>query len=127
MSIINSESEESNNESESLDETSQIYQKEEKIFMKLYPIVEQKNIQKNNTNNNLSRFSRSKERKKSKRYSALDESIKSQLLDDDGTYKINEIFLQSIIRERSPLNKKTVLLTISKYIKHSSLMEKILN
>ena len=128
MSIINSESEESNNESESLDETSQIYQKEEKIFMKLYPILEQKNIQKNNTNNNnLSRFSRSKERKKSRRYSALDENIKNQLLDDDGTYKINEIFLQSIIRERCPLNKKTVFLTISKCIKHSSLMEKILN
>jgi len=129
MSRINSDSEDSNSESESLDETSQIYQKEEKKFMRLYPILEEKNSQNNNSNNNnnLSRFSRSKDRKKSRRYSALDESIKSQLLDSDGTYKINEIFLQSIIRERCPLNKKTVFLTISKCIKNSSLMEKILN
>ena len=130
MSNINSDSEQSNSESESVDETSQIYQKEEKIFMRLYPpILEEKKSPKNNTNNNnnLSRFSRSNIRKKSRRYSALDESIKNQLLDNDGTYKINEIFLQSIIRERCPLNKKTVFLTISKCIKNSSLMEKILN
>ena len=97
--------------------------------MNLYPILEEKKIPKINTNNNnhLSRFSRSKDRKKSRRYSAMDEALKNQLLDDDGTYKINEIFLQSIIRERCSLNKKTIFLTISKCIKHSSLMEKILN
>ena len=132
MSRINSDSEQSNSESESqsesLDETSQIYQKEEKIFMRLYPILEAKSNQRNSTNNNnLSRFSRSKERKKSRRYSTLDESTKNQLLDNDGTYIINDIFLQSIIRERCPLNKKIVFLTISKRIKNSSLMEKILN
>ena len=47
------------------------------------------------------------------------------LLDTDGTYKINDTFLESIVKERCPLNKKKVHLTIDKFIKNSFLMDKI--
>ena len=126
MSKNNSDSEESNSESYDSFNKNPDFKKEEKIFMNLYPIVEKDNSSKNN-NNNETQIIRSREKKRTRRISTNSDSLKNELLDKDGTYKMNDIFLISIIKERCPLNKKIVFLTISKFIKHSSLMEKIVN
>ena len=95
----------------------------EKIFMKLYPT----NIDDNSpkySNYYQTKFSNyMKEKKKVKKLSNTDNL--DDLFDTDGTYKINDTFLESIVKERCPLNKKKVHLTIDKFIKNSFLMEKI--
>ena len=95
----------------------------EKIFMKLYPTKIDDTSPKY-SNYYQSKFSNyMKERKKVKKLSNTDDL--KDLLDTDGTYKINDTFLESIVKERCPLNKKKVHLTIDKFIKNSFLMDKI--
>ena len=96
----------------------------EKIFMNLYPsIVNDFSPKFNYYQSKFSNFTKIK--RKNKRLTTNEEKEKENLLDKDGTYKINDFFLDLIIKERCPLNKKKVYLTISKYIKNSFLFEKI--
>ena len=96
----------------------------EKIFMNLYPsIVNDFSPKHNYYQSKFSNFTKIK--RKNKRLTTNEEKEKENLLNEDGTYKINDFFLDLIIKERCPLNKKKVYLTISKYIKNSFLFEKI--
>ena len=103
-----------------------IYQKKlEKKFMQLYPTFVDDSSPKNN-NNNFKFSNYSKEKKRTQRLSIKDERVKEELLDVDGTYKLNDLFLQLILKERCPLSKKKIYQTIEKYIKSSCLMKKIM-
>ena len=99
------------------------YKNQEKIFMKLYPTKIDDSSSKYSNYYQLKFPNYTKEKKKVKKLSNTEES--KDLFEADGTYKINDTFLESIVKERCPLNKKKVHLTIDKIIKNSFLMEKI--
>ena len=114
-------SDESSSENGNLDTKNDYQQKLEKRFMQLYPTFVDDSSPKHN-NSQFSNFSK----KRIQKLNAKDEKLKEELLDLDGTYKMNDLFLQLILKERCPLSKKKVYQTIEKFIKHSHLMEKIM-
>ena len=106
------------------EETININNTNEKIFMNLYPIMIDDSSPKHY--NNQSKFINfMKEKRRTKNLPTNEKKEKEDLLDTDGTYKINETFLESIVKAHCPLNKKKVHLTIGKFMKNSCLMEKI--
>lgn len=95
-----------------------------KIFMNLYPVMIDDSSPKHY--NNHSKYTNVvNEKRKNKKLNTNPKKEKDDLLNVDGTYIINDIFFESIVKDNCPLNKKKVQLTIGKFMKKSDLMEKI--
>ena len=111
-------SDESISENGNINNNNDNNQKREKSFMQLYPVCVEDSSPKNNNNYKAVK-------KRTHLSSTKDEILKEALLNEDGTYKINDLFLQLILKERSPLSKKKVHQTIVKFLQKSALIEKI--
>ena len=99
--------------------------KEEKKFMNLYPIILEDVSPKHPHHYQSKNTNFSKEKRKFQNLTTKNGREEEDIYDSDGTYKINDSFLELIVKERCPLSKKKVHQTIGKIIKNSDLLEKI--